>query len=82
MNEATKEMVSEKIEQTVEAAEGVVRHPHIKTLARFGFYTKGFLFIVIGTLAAMVAAGERGGELTDPTGALTIIAQFTFGKYF
>lgn len=80
MNEATKEMVSEKIEQTVEAAEEVVRLPFIKTLARFGFYTKGFLFIVIGILAVMVTVGQRGGELADPTGALTIIAQFTFGK--
>ncbi len=30
MNEATTETFSEKIEQTVEAAEGVVRHPHIE----------------------------------------------------
>lgn len=80
MNDATKELVSEKIEQTVEAAEEVVRHPYIKTLARFGFYTKGFLFIVIGVLAILVALGDRSGKLADPTGALTIIAQFTFGK--
>jgi len=81
MNEAIRETtVGEKIEQTVEAAEEVVRHPFIKTLARFGFYTKGFLFLVIGILAVMVAAGQRGGELADPTGALTIISQFTFGK--
>ena len=80
MNDAAKELVSEKIEQTVEAAEEIVRHPYIKTLARFGFYTKGFLFVVIGILAVMVATGQRGGELADPTGALTIVAQFTFGK--
>jgi hypothetical protein len=80
MNDAAKELVSEKIEQTVEAAEEIVRHPYIKTIARFGFYTKGFLFVVIGILAVMVATGQRGGELADPTGALTIVAQFTFGK--
>jgi len=81
MDEAIRETtVSEKIEQTVEAAEEVVRHPYIKTLARFGFYTKGFLFTVIGILAILVAFGDRSGELADATGALTIIAQFTFGK--
>jgi len=80
MNEIAKESVSEKIERTVEAAEEVVRHPFIKTLARFGFYTKGFLFVVIGALAIMVAIGERGGQLTDATGALTRIAQASYGK--
>ncbi len=80
MNDATKEAVVETIEQTVEKAEEIVRHPYTKKIAEFGFYTKGFLFIVIGILALMVAFGQRGGELADPTGALTIIAQFTFGK--
>jgi hypothetical protein len=80
MNEATKDLVSEKIEQTVEAAEEIVRHPFVKKLAEFGFYTKGFLFIVIGVLAFLVAIGDRSGQLADPTGALTIIAQFTYGK--
>ena len=80
MDDATKELVSEKIEQTVEAAEEAVRHPYIKKLAEFGFYTKGFLFIVIGVLAIMVAIGARSGKLADPTGAMTIVAQFTYGK--
>jgi len=81
MIEATRETtVGEKIEKTVEAAEEVVRLPFVKSLARFGFYTKGSLFIVIGILALMVAIGDRDGELTDATGALSIIAQITFGK--
>ena len=80
MNDATKEAVVEKIEQTVETAEEIVRHPFTKKIAEFGFYTKGFLFIVIGILALMVAFGQRGGELTDPTGAMTLIAQIRFGK--
>jgi len=80
MNDATKEIVGEKIEQTVEKAEEIVSHPYIKTLAQFGFYTKGFLFIVIGILAIMVAIGERGGQLADPTGALSRIAQASYGK--
>lgn len=80
MNDATKQTVVETIEQTVEKAEEIVSHPYTKRFAEFGFYTKGFIFIVIGILALMVAFGQRGGELTDPTGALTVIAQFTFGK--
>jgi hypothetical protein len=80
MNEATKESFSGTIEQTVEAAEEIIRQPFVKRLAKFGFYTKGFLFIVIGVLAILVAIGDRGGKLADPTGALTYIAQFTYGK--
>jgi len=72
--------VSEKIEETVEAAEEIVRHPLVKKLARFGFYTKGFLFVVIGFLAIMVAVGEKGGRLADPTGALSAVAQLPLGK--
>lgn len=80
MSDAAKETVSERIEEAIEAAEKIVRNPFIKTLARFGFYTKGFLFIVIGILGIMAAFGEKGGRLADPTGALTAIAQVTFGK--
>ena len=80
MIDETKPSVAETIEETIKAAEETVRHPFIKKLARFGFYTKGFLFLVIGILAFMVAVGERGGELADPTGALTLIAQVRFGK--
>ncbi len=80
MNDATKELVSEKIEQTVEAAEEIVRQPFVKRLAEFGFYTKGVLFTVIGALAILVAIGDRSGKLADPTGAMTIVAQYTFGK--
>lgn len=80
MFETNSESAGEKIEQAVEAAEEVVSHPLTKRIARFGFYTKGFLFIVIGVLALMVAFGQKGGELADPTGALTTIAQIRYGK--
>ncbi len=80
MDATAKEIVSEKFQETVEAAEEIVRHPLVKTFARFGFYTKGFLFIVIGILAILVAIGDRGGMLADPTGALATIAQFPLGK--
>ncbi|MCY7374944.1 MAG: DUF1206 domain-containing protein, partial [Pyrinomonadaceae bacterium] len=80
MNDATKELVSEKVEQTVEAAAEIVSHPYIQKLSEFGFYTKGFLFIVIGVLAVLVAIGDKSGQLADPTGALTRIAQASYGK--
>jgi hypothetical protein len=80
MKEETSPTVGDKIEQTVRAAEETVRMPFVKKIARLGFYTKGFLFIVVGMLALMVAAGEKGGELTDPTGALARIATLDFGR--
>lgn len=80
MNVENKESVGEKIDKTVEAAEEIVRHPFVKKLAEFGFYTKGFLFAVIGLLAILVAFGERGEKLADPTGALSRIAQAPFGR--
>jgi hypothetical protein len=82
MEESTKEVVVEKIEQTIEAAEEVVRHPYIVKLARLGFYTKAFLFLVIGILAIMVAVGRPGGQLADPTGALALLASAPYGRVF
>lgn len=79
--ESSQTLVGEKIEETVKAAEEVIRHPYVKKLARFGFYTKGFIFIVIGILAVMVATGQQGGELADPSGALETIARARFGKW-
>lgn len=81
MEDAVKQTIGEKIEQTVEAAEEIVRLPYVKKFARLGFYTKGFLFIVIGALAILVATGAKGGEeLADPTGALERIARASYGK--
>ena len=80
MNEQTAPTVGEKIEEAVKAAEETVRHPVIKKIARFGFYAKGFLFIVIGILALMVALGQKGGELADPAGALETVAEVPYGR--
>lgn len=80
MHDETKQTVVEKIEQTVEAAEEIVQHPYVKKLAELGFYTKGFLFIIIGILTMMVATGQKDAELADATGALTRIAQVRYGK--
>jgi hypothetical protein len=80
MKEETSHSVGERIEETVRVAEETVRRPFVKKIARLGFYTKGFLFIVIGILGVMVAIGEKGGELADPTGALARVATLDFGR--
>ena len=80
MKEETSQKVKEKVRETIEAAEETVRQPWVRKFARLGFYTKGFLFIVIGILGVMVATGQRGGELADPTGALARIATLDFGR--
>lgn len=81
MNDETRRAVGETFEKTVEAAAETVRQPFVKKLARFGFYTKGVLFIVIGILAILLAIGLEGGKLADPTGAMVTIAQKPYGKF-
>lgn len=81
MKEETKEIIAEKVDEAVETAEEVVRHPWTIRFAKFGFYAKGFLFFIIGLLAILVAIGDRNGKLTDTTGALAAIAQAPFGKF-
>ena len=80
INEETSQTVKDKVKETIEAAEETVRKPFVRKIARLGFYTKGFLFIVIGILGVMVATGQRGGELADPTGALARVAMLDFGR--
>lgn len=80
MNEQAAPTVGEKIDEAVKTAAETVRHPLIKKFARFGFYAKGALFIVIGILALMVALGQKGGELADPAGALETIAEVRYGR--
>lgn len=82
MNDETKETIGEAITATVEAAEETVRRPGVKSLARLGFYTKGFLFIVIGILAILLVVGLSGGKLADATGAMAAVAHQQYGKVF
>lgn len=80
MNDETKQAISDTIEDTVEKAEQTVKKPFVKSITRFGFYTKGVLFIIIGVLAILLVAGLQGGKIADPTGALGTVAQKPFGK--
>jgi len=70
---------TEVVKNAEEAAAKAVRHPWVRALSGSGFYAKGILFIVVGTLAIFLSAGLRGGRITDPTGALNAIGQLRMG---
>jgi hypothetical protein len=55
------------------------RHPWTEKTARAGFVAKGMVYITIGALALMAAAGA-GGETTDTKGAIARIATYPFGQ--
>src|ERR1043165_10306693 len=67
-------------QQADEVIEDVATHPWIERIARFGYATKGAVYIVIGALATMAAVG-MGGETTDTHGALQTIENQPFGKF-
>ena len=62
------------LRQTTQATSGWV-----ETLARFGYATKGVVYVIVGILAVMTAIGA-GGSTTGSSGALETIAQQPFGR--
>jgi hypothetical protein len=80
VNDETKQAIGEVVGKAVETAEEAVQRPVVKGLARVGFYTKGVLFVIIGSLAVLLVTGLQGGRLADATGALTTVAQEPYGK--
>ncbi len=62
-----------------EVAEKVGKHPWVERLARFGYAAKGIVYIVVGALATLAAAG-MGGETTGTQGAMRSIARQPFGR--
>jgi hypothetical protein len=65
--------------KTEEKIKGAATSPWMERLARFGYATKGFVYIVVGALATQAAFG-LGGETTDTRGALREIETKPFGK--
>jgi hypothetical protein len=67
------------------AAEGAARRatreaaPWVEKLARFGYAAKGAVYLLVGGLAVAAAFGG-GGQATGTSGALTSIADSTFGR--
>ena len=79
MNGEAGDKLDRVVEKAVDAAETAVQRPAIHKIARLGFYAKGFLFLVVGSLAIMLAVGFREGRIADPTEALSVIANKPFG---
>lgn len=50
-----------------------------ETVVRFGIASKGFVYILLGGLTVMAAAG-LGGEKSDSSGALGFLADSTVGQ--
>jgi hypothetical protein len=53
--------------------------PWVDRIARFGYVTKGAVYVVVGALAVGVATG-MGGQTTDLAGALRTISIQPFGR--
>lgn len=68
--------VKKRVEKKVDE---VAANRWMERLARFGYAAKGVVYIVVGALAMMEAAGF-GGETTDTRGALQTIETKPFGK--
>lgn len=75
----TKASVKGARDAAEEAVDKVAAHPWMERLARFGYATKGAVYIVVGVLATLAAIG-MGGETTDTHGALQAIEMQPFGK--
>lgn len=65
--------VERRAEEAVQEAS-----PWVERLARFGYLTKGAVYIVVGVLAVGLATG-MGVSATDPRGALVTIGEQPFG---
>ena len=52
----------------------------IEGLVRLGYLAKAIVYILVGVLAFRVAAGMRGGRITDPGGALYVVLRQPFGQ--
>ena len=76
MSGKSTETVKEQAEETIDK---VAAHPWMEHVARFGYATKGVVYIVVGALATMAATGF-GGETTDTRGAMQTIETKPFGK--
>jgi hypothetical protein len=66
-------------QQAEDVIEDVAEHPWVERMARFGYATKGAVYIVVGALATKAAFG-MGGEATDTRGAIQAIENQPFGK--
>jgi hypothetical protein len=76
-NTPGEEAEQEAVHRAKEAAQEA--SPWVDRFARFGYATKGLVYVVVGALALGVATGV-GGRTTDPPGALQEIGAQPFGR--
>ena len=69
----------EALGKAEDALGDVARSRWTERLARFGYASKGAVYVTVGVLASLAAAG-RGGNLTDTRGAMRTIDLQPFGK--
>lgn len=65
--------------QVKQATQKVVDNPWFERLARFGYASKGVVYLIAGLFTARAAFG-LGGKATDKNGALLAILAEPFGK--
>jgi hypothetical protein len=75
----TNSAVKDLKQQAEDVIDDVAAHPWTERLARFGYATKGVVYIVVGGMATLAAFG-LGGETTDVRGALQEIETKPFGR--
>lgn len=72
--------VPPEVNQAKTVVHGAAMSRTMTMLARLGYAVKGVVYLIIGALAAELAAG-RGGATTDQKGALQTIYEQPFGKF-
>jgi len=75
--EQSSQAASSETDEVAEVAEAV--GPWICRLARVGYASKGVVYVVMGSLAALAVAG-LGGQTTDGRGVVSMILQQPFGR--
>src|ERR687883_364060 len=68
--------IKRQVKQEAQRATG---NPWFERLARFGYASKGVVYVIAGVLSARAAFG-LGGATTDSRGALLTILSEPFGK--
>ena len=52
----------------------------LHALVRLGYFAKAVVYLLMGVLAMRVAAGVRGGRITDQGGALYVVLAQEWGR--
>ncbi len=71
--------LSHQTDEAKHVARETATSPGMKALARFGYAAKGVVYLIIGALAAKLAAGTPN-QTPDRNGAIHLIAGQPFGK--